>query len=286
MINSNYSLPGPSQTTLKLGNEFWFQGNHLIHGHTLGQFSNIQDRLNTTYPHMRMPRHFVHGPKNSCCTFGLLWTYQSPWQEVTCGECLEDSKAEVIQPIMPIPQFCLGIMILSFGSGSYSMTVAMEALHCLSLLPLVNGSCSLIVGKVIGLEVMNHCSPSLSLIWYLQRWDHRRFDGWIFVEIFVKEQNFTMSDDKKNTGSFFLDQVELIWWIAAVSKIVCICLTTAACICHEDLESDHLLVSFSAAERAMHVGGKGPKLHHQLLCDINVLDHLLSSSELCQSLFS
>ena len=62
-IHSNCCVPGPGQAALKLGNKSHFWGNHLIHGNTLGLFSNIQNRSNITHVCMRMPRPFVHVPK-------------------------------------------------------------------------------------------------------------------------------------------------------------------------------------------------------------------------------
>ena len=59
---------------------------------------------------MRMPRPFVHGPKNACCTFKLCCTHPSSWQKATCYESLENSKAVVIQSIVPTQQFHLGIV--------------------------------------------------------------------------------------------------------------------------------------------------------------------------------
>ena len=135
------------------------------------------------------------------------------------------------------------------------------------------------VKVALEIEENNH-SPNLSLI--CSGKGEMLNDGLMFVFIlnFLSySQNISVSDNKWKWGYCTWDPVEWFWWIAAVAKKACIYLTTAACMYHKEMESECLLVGSNILEKAMHVGGPGPKLHNVFQCDANNLDHLVSSNE-------
>ena len=94
----------------------------------------------------------------------------------------------------------------------------------------------------------------------------------IFVETFCQRTEILLCRTMNKTVGCILDQVESFWWIAAVARRVCIRLITAACMYHEGMGNDPLLVDFNVVEKAVHVWGQGLKPYHELQCDKNVFD--------------
>ena len=116
---------------------------------------------------------------------------------------------------------------------------------------------------------VKHSSHLMSSIWCLQWWDAQWQYDFIWFGIFSKSWHFSMTNNELKWGMLYLGS----FWIVLMNCHSCqkrlVQLTTAACMYHEDMGSDHLLVDSNVVEKAMHVGDQGLNQHHILQCFAN-----------------